>query len=1156
MKDNYQLLIEKLDAFIRKYYKNQLLRGVIYTFTLCLAFYLLVTASEYFGHFSTTFRTVLFYTFLLGNTFVLVRFIVIPLTHLYRIGNIISHEQAAQIIGTHFTEVKDKLLNTLQLKEQAGFAQLDPLKRELIEASVNQKITELRPIPFVKAVDYSKNRKYLKYALIPLVVIFFILWRSPGMLVQGTQRLVQHNKYFAIEAPFNFILKNDSLSVIRLQDFPVSVQVKGSELPAEVYLVVDGNPYKMNLKSKTDFNYTIRNVQKDMTFQFSANGFLSEPYSLKALPKPTLQKFVVSLYYPAYINKKNDILQNTGDITIPEGTTVNWKFYTENTDKVEYVFSNKSGEANHIGENEFGFGNRFLKDDSYILKTSNKYLHNTDSIHYQVNVIPDAFPEIKIEQQQDSANLKNYYFSGEISDDYGLNKLEFRYHFTKSDDSARLRQPEKSVIVPISQGKLLQPFYYMWDLNPLNIKPGEEIEYYFQVWDNDGVNGSKFTRSQKNFFNAPSTKELEQNAEAENKDMENKMDFAIDQAKQLQKDMNDMKMKLMDKKNLDWQDKKSLEDMLKKQQDLKNTVEDIQKEYNKNLQKQNEFNKMDEKILGKHQELQKMFDQIMDEKTKKMFDELQKLLEQNDKNQVEKQLDKMNFNDKELQKELDRMEQLYKKLEFEQKEKQTTDKLDSLAKKQDKLSDETAKNDKKNSDDSKQNNDKQSEDSKQNKDSKEGDKNGDSPKNADKNKDSKQQELEKKQDQLNKEFEDVKKDIGDLEKKNDELEKKEDMPDNKDQQQDISQDMQSSQQSLEKKQNKKASKSQKSAAQKMNKMSKEMKDKMAGAQAKQDEEDYQALRQLLENLLYVSFQQEEVMDGFKKTPQYNPHYVELGDKQRQLKDDSKLIEDSLRALSKRQMKIKSYVNKEIGLVNFNMDQSIADLGLRNTPQAISHQQFAMTSLNNLALMLDEALKGMQEQMQQEQQESQGQGTMKCKKPGKKSGPSMETMEKLQKELGEQIKSLKDGQKGGQSQQMSKELAQYAAKQEAIRRQLQQMKDELEKNGTKAGDLGEIQKEMDQNEKDVVNRNITEETIKRQHDIETRMLESDKAEKKQEMDPQRESHTSNDLKNPNPPLLEKYLQMKQKEVELLQTVPPGLNPYYREKVKAYFQGLSN
>src|ERR1041385_5132916 len=95
VKDNYQLLIEKLDAFIRKYYRNQLLRGGIYAFTLGLAFYLLVTTLEYFGHFSTGLRTVLFYGFVSGIVFIIVRFVMIPLFHLYRIGKVISHEQAA-----------------------------------------------------------------------------------------------------------------------------------------------------------------------------------------------------------------------------------------------------------------------------------------------------------------------------------------------------------------------------------------------------------------------------------------------------------------------------------------------------------------------------------------------------------------------------------------------------------------------------------------------------------------------------------------------------------------------------------------------------------------------------------------------------------------------------------------------------------------------------------------------------------------------------------------------------------------------------------------------------------------------------------------------------------------------------------------------------
>src|SRR3954469_21659218 len=117
MASNYEILIQKLDEFIRKFYKNQLLRGLIYSFTTLLAFYLLVTTFEYFGHFNTVARTVLFYSFVLANAFIIGRLIVIPLLKLNRLGKIISHQQAAEIIGKHFNNVSDKLLNTLQLKE-------------------------------------------------------------------------------------------------------------------------------------------------------------------------------------------------------------------------------------------------------------------------------------------------------------------------------------------------------------------------------------------------------------------------------------------------------------------------------------------------------------------------------------------------------------------------------------------------------------------------------------------------------------------------------------------------------------------------------------------------------------------------------------------------------------------------------------------------------------------------------------------------------------------------------------------------------------------------------------------------------------------------------------------------------------------------------
>src|SRR5438045_40601 len=112
---DYNLLLAKLDEFIRKYYKNQLIRGLLYSTGVVLAFYLAVAVMEYYGHFDTVFRTVLFYLFILTNGYILAKLIAIPLLRLNKMGTVLSNEQASEIIGKHFSNVQDKLLNVLQL---------------------------------------------------------------------------------------------------------------------------------------------------------------------------------------------------------------------------------------------------------------------------------------------------------------------------------------------------------------------------------------------------------------------------------------------------------------------------------------------------------------------------------------------------------------------------------------------------------------------------------------------------------------------------------------------------------------------------------------------------------------------------------------------------------------------------------------------------------------------------------------------------------------------------------------------------------------------------------------------------------------------------------------------------------------------------------
>ena len=120
--DNYNTLHEKLDAFIRKYYKNQLIKGLIYGIGLVLAFFLIANLLEYFGQFQPTGRAVLFWVFVASSLGLLMKYIAAPLIKLTSIGKIISHEQAAEIVGNHFSDVRDKLLNTLQLNHMTSNA--------------------------------------------------------------------------------------------------------------------------------------------------------------------------------------------------------------------------------------------------------------------------------------------------------------------------------------------------------------------------------------------------------------------------------------------------------------------------------------------------------------------------------------------------------------------------------------------------------------------------------------------------------------------------------------------------------------------------------------------------------------------------------------------------------------------------------------------------------------------------------------------------------------------------------------------------------------------------------------------------------------------------------------------------------------------------
>ncbi|MDH3708482.1 MAG: hypothetical protein OER04_01270 [Cyclobacteriaceae bacterium] len=1094
----YEELIGKLRAYKKKYYQNLLIKGVLLALGSVVTGYLLVNSLEYGFRLSTPIRAVLFFGFLLVMGWALYHWMVVPMWKLFTLDRQLSNEEAARQIGRYFPQIRDKLLNTLQLQ------QLSVADNALIQASISQKTREVSVVPFVDAINFQENRKYLKFLLLPLAAGVIILLAAPQLFTESTPRIINFNKTYAPQAPFEFILINDNLTAFKNEDFKVDLNFRGEAIPNTAYLRTKDRRIKMRRNDLGTFEFTFTKIQSDADFEFEAAGYESSSYSIKVVSRPNLKGFDIDLAYPRYLQKQNETLQNTGNLRIPEGTEITWSFRALETESFKLAFEKEQEvhELETVDDQVFNHKMRALSSDRYTLELQNKYSRNKEEIAYRIDVIKDKYPEITLDQFRDTTLFSYMVFGGNISDDYGLSQLKLFYAIEKSSKD---KAPKKYQSIPIAlrTNNKNQSYFFQWNIDSLQLQQGDQVQYYLRVWDNDGVNGSKGTSTAQYSFKLPTKQEVNEALEKQAENTKNQIDKSLQEAQELNKKIQEAEDRLKTKKSLDWQDKKLLEEIMERKDALSKELERL-KELNKNNNLQKErFNEYSESLKTKIDQLQQLMDELLDEKTKQLYEELRKLLEeQQNSDSFQDLLEELNYKEQNLEEELERTLELFKRMQFEQQLEETISDLQELQEDQEQLTEETG--DKENS----------------------------------------SEDLGEQQSELQEEFEDLKESLDELREKNQDLENSQMFDDTFEEEQQIDQGLKESQEQLQNNKRKGAQKAQKKASENMKQLNQKLQQMQSGMEMEMMQENLDNLRDIEDNLIKLSFDQEELMKEFQKINQSDPRFVELSQEQLKLKDDAKIIEDSLLSLANRVFQIKSFVTREVKEMNEHMEQSLDGLKKRNQSQSLSNQQLTMTSINNLALLLSDVLQQMQQAM------AQAQGGK-----GNKSQKNKPGLSKLQQKLNQQIEDLKKSGKSGRA--LSEELAKLAAQQEMIRKALQEAEQGI-KDLEKAGELGnqDIIEKMEQTETDLVNKQITTETIKRQKEIMTRLLEAEKSIRERELDKAREAEKANQTEPKIPPAFKEYLKAKEKEIELLRTVPLKLNPYYKQEVNDYFKRIGN
>jgi hypothetical protein len=551
---------------------------------------------------------------------------------------------------------------------------------------------------------------------------------------------------------------------------------------------------------------------------------------------------------------------------------------------------------------------------------------------------------------------------------------------------------------------------------------------------------------------------------------------------------------------MDWQDRKMIEELNKKRQELEDKIQKLQELYRANALKMERFQNMSQQIKDKQQELEQLFNDLLDNDTKKLLDELNKLLDENrNVDQVKDLIDKISYKNENLLKNLERTVELFKRMKYESKLDETVNQLKDLQHSQDSLSNST--NDQKND----------------------------------------LSKLSEQQEKLNKDFQDARKNIEEMLDLNQDLKNPFPVENTIDEEKAIEEQQKNASDNLQKGNRGNASKAQQQASDQLQKLTQKLDRMQMSGEMSMVQENLQDLRGIIDNLLKLSFSQENLMNEIRKLNLSDPRFNEFSQEQLNIRDESKIVEDSLMSLASRAAMISSFITRKTGEMNEYIEKSTDALKERKKAEATGLQQYAMTSMNDLALLLQDVMSSMQQQMA-------AMMGMPSKSQQKGNEPDMS---ELQQQLNDRISELKKSGKTGRA--LSEELARLAAEQEKIRNMY---KEEREKSLHKdSGDgSNDLIKKMEQSELDIVNKNITQQLINRQKEIQVRLLESEKAMREQKLDQEREGVHAKNVKFEVPPELEEYLKTKEKEVELLKTVPPRLNPYYKREVNDYFKRL--
>ena len=752
------------------------------------------------------------------------------------------------------------------------------------------------------------------------------------------------------------------------------------------------------------------------------------------------------------------------------------------------------------------FSRQIKASGEYILSGSNAYFSHRQLLNFNIICISDLYPGIQITEIQDSLKNSLHYFYGVITDDYGFSDLCFNYSLGT----------DRTVVVPVSFMKNLntQEFYFSFDFAEFAGTDKTEINYYFEVFDNDNLSGPKSTRSSRLIYRIPDLNTIFDYNREVSQSVNNDLKKAEKIAGEIVTGIQDLRKKLLDNTTDDWEKQQLSKEVVRKKEQLDRLLEAVKENNQKKSDLNRSFTVQDSLLIDKQKKIQDLLDRLMDSEIKQLLDEFSKLSEEFSKDKFKNLDERMEFTFDQVSEELDRNIELLKRFQIEERHDLISKQIDRLKSDQTRLE------------------------------------------RLLENKSFDRDSAYSRNKSILNDLRAIENNYEELITENSTLSEPFDLKDFKTDFDRLSWKMQQQRQNI-------------SGNKKDKKLSEEIEDdlfELSKRMKQQQERNFvnKSLPQndielIIQNILIISLSQEELLQQFSDVQAQSLKYNELGRIQDLKRQEYKIIKDSLSVLAKSNLMLASLLDRKFydlevkfGLLpGYIQDNRRSDL--------LREQHYIINYLNDIALSLTDALQKTKEEVNRSgkrQGEKNSDKERQRNSSGDSGYPKMKQFQRnLKKQLEDLVSQMKNGEKG---KPLHQRISNMIRENELFRKSLNEFISEAGSMSSREKQLlNEINQLIDQNIRDMANYSVSGQLINRNNLIYNKLLMSEKASKeKEDFEDKRKSESATQTRFHRP---EQMFEFQKKSAFIktdIQKSDLKLNTYFKSMYNHYYIKLGN